>query len=106
MLTTEVSNSDQGNVEESQSALPIKIFIINLRRAPERWLRVQEMLDAAGVKYERVDAVDGKAEPELCQENTYFPPPLSKWFRPLNLGEIACSLSHRKIWDKMINEQV
>lgn len=84
----------------------LKILIINLDRAKDRWERICETLTAEGVQFERLEAVDGALEEQLCRENNYFPVPVSKWFRPLTLGEIGCSLSHRKAWDKIIAEQL
>lgn len=93
----------QGTSERhKESVLQCKLFIINLNRATERWQRVCEILDKEGVDYERIEAIDGQREEAVCEANTEFPVPYSKWFRPLTRGEVACSLSHRKAWQRIV----
>lgn len=68
----------------------MKIYVINLDRAPERMERIARLLDAMGVPYERVAAVDGSALPATDVPDGAF---------AMTPAEIATVLSHRKCWD-------
>ncbi len=70
----------------------MKLYVINLDRAPERMARIGGLLDGMGVPYERVTAVDGRALP--------LPPadaPLDVW--ALSPSEIGLIRSHQRCWD-------
>jgi glycosyl transferase family 25 len=70
----------------------VKLYVINLDRAPERLTRISDLLGALGVSFERVPAVDGKL----------LPPPPDKVPDDAHLmtrSEIALIKSHRKCWD-------
>ena len=46
-----------------------KIFVINLKGKDERWRKVTARFRKAGIKYERVEAVDGRcATKQICDE--------------------------------------
>jgi len=90
----------------TRNILGCKLFVINLNRATDRWQRVCNILEHEGVDYERIEAVDGQYEQALCDESTEFPVPFSKWFRPLTRGEVACSLSHRKAWNRIVEQKL
>lgn len=70
----------------------MKLYVINLDRAPERMARIKGALEEMGVPFERVPAVDGRA----------LPPPPAKapdGVYLLSPAETACARSHRKCWD-------
>ena len=84
----------------------LKIFLINLRRDKERKKFCINQFKKFNVKYEIFDAYDGNA---LSREN------LSKYSsklafktekRDLAFDEIGCSLSHLKIYEKIVKEKV
>lgn len=85
------------------SQLPI--LVINLARAGDRWEKIQTIFSDHDLNYQRLDAIDAQLQPELCAANTTFPMPMRKWFRPLTQGEVACGLSHKKAWQRIIDEQ-
>ena len=67
-------------------------------------------LDAADVRYEIVDAVDGR-DLDLSQLKDRFNPKKlsSKEGRVvgnLNFGEVGCYLSHYRLWERMVREGV
>ncbi len=64
----------------------MRVFFINLDRAPERRAHMEEAL--RGADFERVAAVDGRSLP---------PPPKS-----LTPIELACIESHRLVWRKFL----
>ena len=95
-----------------QNSIPI--YVINLKRNPERKLFIQRQLDAFGLDYQFVDAVD-KYDLESPEYRTHIAHSLgineanleykysklvhtktNKAFRSEGLGRIACLLSHVK----------
>lgn len=80
-------------------------LVVTLRRATSRQPQVQRIVERCPVRCEIHDAVDGKL---------LSPDELNRWLRPrahspaypfeLNAGEVGCFLSHRAIWQRMVNE--
>ncbi|MEJ6401525.1 glycosyltransferase family 25 protein [Yoonia sp. 2307UL14-13] len=74
---------------------PISCYYINLARSALRRQHMEQQFEQLGVNAIRVEAVDGKT---LASADI---PPLStrakeKWH--MTMPEIACLLSHRKVW--------
>ncbi|WP_374446884.1 glycosyltransferase family 25 protein [Providencia sp.] len=78
------------------------VFIINLKESSERRMKMQAQLDETKLKYEFINAVNGKdlSETEL-KEIVYDYPNCM-----LSKGEIGCALSHLLIYKKMANENI
>jgi hypothetical protein len=82
----------------SDQAIPV--FVINLPRATERRAAVERRMQAIGLAYEIVEAVDGRmlspAELEvLCGPK-----------RPFSPGEVGCYLSHMKVYRLIVERGV
>ena len=84
-----------------------KVLVINLDRSPDRLAGMKAQLDARGIEFERIEAVDGKnlgdddverVAPERIVSKTYH--------RELSRGEVACSMSHRKAWQKIVDDDL
>ena len=84
----------------------IPIWIINLKRDVARRDFMVEQLERLGLAYELIEAVDGSTltdedyklySPELSQSTIY---------RPLTPNEIGCALSHIRLWERMIHEDI
>lgn len=82
----------------------MKIYCINLKRSIERRARMEAELKKTGLEFEFIDAVDGRTLSEEDLKRKY-----SHWrtrFRygiGLTRGEIGCSLSHVKFFDRIID---
>ncbi len=76
----------------------MRILVINLDRATERWEWMQAGLARLGLSAERLPAVDGHALPaaERAAHMAKAPPD-----RPLSPGELGCLLSHREAWRRI-----
>ncbi|GAB1137542.1 MAG: glycosyltransferase family 25 protein [Shewanella algae] len=84
-----------------------KVFVINLARSTERMAHITEQLNRVGVPFERIEGVDGNlltdeeieqvSPAKLVQKNYY---------RALSKGEVGCSLSHKKAWQKIIDDDL
>ncbi|MBR1836942.1 MAG: glycosyltransferase family 25 protein [Kiritimatiellae bacterium] len=77
----------------------MKLYVVNLDRAPERLAETQRLFGGAGLAFERVAAVDGEAlsragRRAACNPVRFY---LANGYRP-RPGEIGCVLSHLKAW--------
>lgn len=83
-----------------------KTFLINLDKSVDRLERSTALLDEHNVNFERVSAVYGAdlSEQELSAVYDYQLP--NAYYKKLNVGEIGCYLSHRKVWQKIVDEQL
>ncbi len=110
-----------------------KIYVISLKRTPERFEKVKKQLDAFGIKCERFEAIDGY-DLEFLNVKTkkFLNENLKKDFfhytwsiKPVtytvmlnnkklmditvknahfSLGEIGCACSHREIWKEVVSK--
>lgn len=87
-----------------------KIFMINLKRRPERFDRMTESFDVLGLDVEHFPAVDGRDlnEDELQRLGIEFLEGYADPYlhRQMTLGEIGCFLSHFYIWERMVAERL
>lgn len=81
-------------------------MVINLDRSQDRWSRMQQQIQAIGLSVERVTAVDAQAmAPEEIASHvpTVDDPSKVVYPRELKPGEVACFLSHRKCWQRLVD---
>lgn len=75
------------------------IYLINLKKSPERLAKSKKRLAEQNVDFTRVEGVLGHdlSEDEIKQ---HYCPDLnvSKYHTALTKGQIGCYLSHRKVW--------
>lgn len=85
------------------SAPPLPVLLINLDASVERLKKASSQLEAAGISFERLPAVDGRLLPE--SERTRLAPWDRKaFFKPLSPGEIGCYLSHLAALERIVTE--
>jgi glycosyl transferase family 25 len=80
-------------------------FVISLRRSSDRVAHVQRMIETCPLPCRRWDAVDGKLlSPDEIAD--VYSPGLHDPRYPfeLNRGEVGCFLSHRGIWQRIVDE--
>jgi glycosyl transferase family 25 len=80
-----------------------KIFVVSVPRFADRHQRVSQQL--AGLSFDFFWGADKLKLDAVQQDGTYDEVQAKKLQRqgkPLNLGEIACSLSHRMLYQEMI----
>lgn len=84
----------------------LKIFLINLDSRPDRLAYVSKQLDELGLDFIRISAVIGKdlnlEEQRLFDKRGF----ILEQKKELVLGEIGCAMSHRLIWQKMLDENI
>lgn len=87
--------------------IQVPVFVINLDSSPQRYQYALQQLLTLAIQPQRFNAVNGKnltkAEINACYDQTgnrrYFR-------RPLSLGEIGCYLSHRGVWQLMVEQNI
>ena len=82
----------------------LKAFVINLDFEVERKAFMAQQLEAAGIAYDIVSAVKGKALDPAYVKTVYDESQTIKvQGKPLSLGEIGCALSHLGIYRQMLD---
>ena len=90
-----------------QKAKTSKIFIINLDRATTRWEKMRKQLEKLGLQYERFSAIDAEAASDAFL-NQYYSAELNriKYYVSLSKSEIACYISHLKVCEKILSDNL
>lgn len=84
----------------------LKTFLINLDRRSDRLIFVKRQLGNLGIDFERISAVDGNC---LTDEQKVFlnqPRFALECKRKAVNGEFGCALSHRAVWQRMVDESI
>ncbi|MGB2739694.1 MAG: glycosyltransferase family 25 protein [Cognaticolwellia sp.] len=83
------------------------VYVVNLDCAETRMQSMDQQLSNLGVSYQRISAVKGIDLSANEIEKVYSSKLNQKNFRyNLSLGEIGCYMSHRKIWQKMVEQNI
>jgi glycosyl transferase, family 25 len=86
--------------------LPV-IFVLNLDFSPERSASLQQQAKKLGLEIQRIAGVNGAGLTEEEIVNAYSPELNKKFYRHgLTRGEIGCYLGHKKIWQKILDENI
>lgn len=81
------------------------IYLINLARSNERLKACARQFEAFDLPFERIDAVDGDDLSNTDMDALYnFSQ--SAYHKHLTSGEIGCYLSHIRVWQKIVDEQL
>lgn len=75
------------------------VFLINLERQTDRLNFMKAQLGALGIDPIRIAAVDGRDTEARSKSAAAF-------YAPLTGGEIGCFESHRKIWKRVVDEEL
>lgn len=82
---------------------PLPILVINLRGSTGRWSKASAELTAAGLVFERLEAVDGRLLPQ-AELDRLAPWDQGAFFKPLSPGEVGCYLSHLAAAKRIVTE--
>ncbi len=84
----------------------IPIFVINLKEATDRQAHITQLLKSLSLPFTFIDAVDGRAF-DMSKHEAYHREKRLRYFgRDLTGGELGCTLSHKKIYDLMIKDDI
>lgn len=75
------------------------VFLVNLDRQPQRLRFMQAQLGALGITPIRIPAVNGRDPAERARA-------AAASYAQLTPGEIGCFESHRRLWQKMVDEGI
>jgi len=85
----------------------IPIFIVNLKKDSEKKEHMKKLCKHYVLDCQFTDAVDGKKLDQNELSEVYDSKRAQKEYgRKLSPGEIGCTLSHKEIYRKMVNEQI
>ena len=87
----------------ASDAAPLPILVINLRGSTERLKKSAAELAAAGLAFERLEAVDGRLLPQ-AELARLAPWDRGAFFKPLSPGEVGCYLSHLAALERIVRE--
>lgn len=79
----------------------IKFYVINLDRSRDRFAHISWQMKSLNIEFTRITAIDGM---NLSDEEVRAYP--YRYYRPLTKGELGCSLSHYKCWQRIQQDQV
>lgn len=93
---------------EKNCQIHLPVLVINLDRSQTRWLHMREMLiKNKFTDVQRIQAIDGLSIDELEVANFYdIDENRKKYYVPLKKAEIACALSHRAAWRKIVEDNL
>jgi len=84
----------------------IPIYIISLPEATDRRARITAIFNEWHIPFEFFDAVDGRAF-NVLEHPVYDAAKRLRYFgKHLNGGEIGCLLSHKKLYQKIVDEEI
>ena len=88
------------------------IYVINLKRTPERKLHIQRELDALNLPYQFVEAIDKHDlhsldyRRTLAQQLNIEEHKIAFMYENIDKGSLACALSHIKVYNLMIENNI
>uniref|UniRef100_A0A915CSU5 Glycosyltransferase 25 family member n=1 Tax=Ditylenchus dipsaci TaxID=166011 RepID=A0A915CSU5_9BILA len=103
-----ILNSFLANLVSDSGPMPFPHSnVLEPQRRPERLRKMSEILRLIGIKFEFLEAVDGKQLTEADLSKLTMLPDYEDPFykRPMKSGEIGCFLSHYKIWEQVVQNK-
>ena len=76
-------------------------FVINLDRVPDRWCQMNSRFKELEIPVERISAVDGSLFTDGIP--SCYTGATVRYPRLMSAGEVACFLSHRKCWERLLD---
>lgn len=90
----------------SRNNIKMKVFLINLDKRPDRLAFVKNQLDNQNIDFERFVAVDGSKMTLETQTLVDVKRFIIEQKKEPVIGEVGCAMSHRAIWQKMVDENL
>ncbi len=77
----------------------MRAYVVNLARRPDRMRAIAAQLDAVGIVYERIDAVDAQSTPDSEIDKHFL---RTFAYGELSKGDKCCSLSHIRLFEAFL----
>jgi len=85
----------------------MKVFVNSLERFVDRRIRMERILDSLGIEFEYFYGPDAKKLTQAEMDPAYDEGRAKRNLgRALSLNEIACTMAHRAIYRKMLDENI
>lgn len=84
----------------------MKTFVINRRQDVERRMAISSQLEASGISYEMVEAVDGRSLSREAKAQLADFAKMRRVLRVLSDGEIGCAATHLIVYRRMLDEKL
>lgn len=84
----------------------MKVFVINIQRFKKRGFLMKKMLKKIDLNYEFFEGVDGRHISSIDLKKYSKDASFKMNGRDLTLSEIACSLSHIKLYEKILSQNI
>ncbi|AWX83275.1 TPA: glycosyltransferase family 25 protein [Klebsiella pneumoniae] len=84
----------------------IPVFVISMQSDYDRRKIISDKMNKYNIHYEFIDAVVGKDLPQSKIENIDLSCAIARKNRHVSLGEIGCTLSHIKVYEKIIDDNI
>lgn len=84
----------------------IPIFIVSLPEATKRRERIAKIFDELNLPFEFINAVDGRQFDVINHPLYNAPKRLTCFGKHLTGGDLGCILSHKKIYQRMVDENI
>jgi hypothetical protein len=82
----------------------IPVFVINMKKDSGRRAAMERQLAVAGLNHEFVEGFAGADQRVRNSYDVHLS--LKEWGVPLNTGERGCAFSHRRIYERMLAEEI
>lgn len=92
-------------MSDSKINLP-PIFVISLKRSQDRRKSISSQFNSLGIPFQFFDAIDGRQLSEGDLKSVNFQKAKELCGHDLSLGEVGCSLSHIKLYEKCLEENI
>lgn len=84
-----------------------KTFVINLDSRPDKLKSAAEQLNKYNIEFERFPAVVGSELDQSTIDAAYDAETNSKkYYKEMSVGEVGCYLSHIRLWEKIVEEDL
>jgi|GEM_PF-216468 len=82
------------------------VFVINLERSTDRREKISTRLSEIGIDFELFPATDGSALSESDRAKYDEAHVINNISRPLSPAEVGCYISHKKLWQRIVDENI
>jgi glycosyl transferase family 25 len=101
---TQMNSTPQPNETPGRRTPPV--FVINLERSTERREKISLQLNEIGLDFELVTATDGAALSRSDRAAYNEAHVISNISRPMSAAEVGCYISHAKLWQRVVAEDI